>query len=96
MREDDPEIDVLLQPKPVLSNEADILRKIKTNKMRISINLDRDIIDYFKLRGSEAAKGYQTLINDVLRNYVGLGSKTDILADLIERVKRLEEKLLLK
>jgi len=65
----------------------------KNCKTRITINLDRDIIDYFKFRGVEAAKGYQTLINDALRDYIGLTQQNDVLTDLLERVKRLEQKL---
>jgi len=65
----------------------------KNCKTRITINLDRDIIDYFKFRGVEAAKGYQTLINEALRDYIGLTQHNKVLADLLERVKRLEQRL---
>jgi uncharacterized protein (DUF4415 family) len=78
----------------LLSKDAGILDTPKVTKTRITINLDRDIISYFKQRGSETAKGYQTLINEALRQYVGLGSKADVLSDLVERMKRLEKKLL--
>lgn len=65
----------------------------KVTKMRITINLDRDIIAYFKQGAAETARGYQTLINDALRDYIGLASKTDVLTNLAERVKRLEKRL---
>jgi uncharacterized protein (DUF4415 family) len=35
-------------------------------KTAISIRLDNDVLDWFKTQG----KGYQTLINAVLRSYV--------------------------
>lgn len=39
----------------------------KEQKIRISIFLDGDIIDYFKKIGEETETGYQTLINQTLR-----------------------------
>ena len=36
-----------------------------TKKDRLSMRLDHDILEYFKHKG----KGYQTLINAVLRSY---------------------------
>ncbi len=68
----------------------------RNQKLRITIHLDRDIISYFKNRAAEAAKGYQTLINDALREYTGLGSQNSVITDLVERVKRLEEELFRK
>lgn len=41
------------------------------NKVRITIRLDADIIEYFKSVVHEAGGGnYQTLINDALREYL--------------------------
>jgi uncharacterized protein (DUF4415 family) len=79
--------------KTVLQADGDILNVSKINKTRITINLDQDIVEYFKHRGAETAKGYQTLINDALRNYIGLGSTTDLVTSLVERINRLEKKL---
>lgn len=39
--------------------------KKATQKQRISINLDRDVLEYFKAQAGE--RGYQTLINHTLR-----------------------------
>jgi len=66
----------------------------KNTKARITIHLDRDVVSYFKNRAAERAKGYQTLINDALREYTRLGSPPHVITDLVERVKRLEAKLL--
>ena len=41
------------------------------NKVRITIRLDADIIEYFKNTVHEAGGGnYQTLINDALREHI--------------------------
>jgi uncharacterized protein (DUF4415 family) len=41
------------------------------NKIRITIRLDADIIDYFKGQVQKAGGGnYQTLINNALREYL--------------------------
>jgi uncharacterized protein (DUF4415 family) len=66
----------------------------RTNKVRITIHLDGDIVSYFKGRATKTAKGYQTLINDALREYADLTVQPSLISDLVERVKRLEEKLL--
>lgn len=40
-------------------------------KVRITIRLDRDIVDHFRDQVREANRGnYQTLINDALRDYL--------------------------
>ena len=41
------------------------------HKVRITIRLDADIVDYFKKKVHEAGGGnYQTMINDALREYL--------------------------
>ncbi len=60
---------------------------------QITSHLAGGMISYFKSRAAEVAKGYQTLINDVLRDYTGLGGLTNVIADLAERVRRLEEEM---
>jgi uncharacterized protein (DUF4415 family) len=75
-------------------NGAATLSGARNNKLRITISLDHDVVAYFKDRASETAKGYQTLINEALREYVGLATKTGLVTELMERVKRLEDKLI--
>lgn len=94
MRDDEFDNNRLGRETVILPKDAGILNAPKVTKMRITINLDRDIISYFKQRAPETAKGYQTLINEALRDYIGLGGKTDVLTDLVERMKRLEKMLL--
>ena len=41
------------------------------NKVRITIRLDRDIVEWFKSRAEESGGGnYQTLLNNALREYI--------------------------
>ncbi|MEW6262684.1 MAG: BrnA antitoxin family protein [Thermodesulfobacteriota bacterium] len=40
-------------------------------KERITIRLDREIVDYFRGRSEEEGGGYQSWINAVLKRYVG-------------------------
>jgi hypothetical protein len=47
-------------------------------KARITIYLDRDVVDWFKVRARESSEGqYQTLINDALREHVDY-ERTDL------------------
>jgi uncharacterized protein (DUF4415 family) len=44
---------------------------LPTEKIRITIRLDRDIVDHFRDQVREAHRGnYQTLINDALREHI--------------------------
>jgi uncharacterized protein (DUF4415 family) len=44
------------------------------NKLRITIRLDADIVDYFKGQVHKAGGGnYQTMINNALREYLDKG-----------------------
>jgi len=47
----------------------------RRGKTRITIYLDDDVIEAFRKLGDEAGKGYQTLINNALRKYLGTSSK---------------------
>lgn len=63
--------------------------KADPNKKRITIRLDRDIIDYFKQQVLDAGGGnYQTLINDALREHMQTQSKP--LEDTLRKVIREE------
>lgn len=59
-------------------------------KTRITIRLDEDLVDHF-LKEADAiggAKGYQTLINEALRQHVE--GKAPRLADTLRRIVREE------
>lgn len=44
-------------------------------KTRITIYIDDDVLDEFRNRADESGRGYQTMINDALRAYLGKVSK---------------------
>ena len=43
----------------------------KTGKTRITIYLDDDVVAAFKDKSAKLGRGYQTLINDALRENIG-------------------------
>jgi uncharacterized protein (DUF4415 family) len=66
--------------------------KADPNKIRITIRLDGDIIEYFKKQVHDAGGGnYQSLLNDALRNYIQ--TETEPLEDTLRKVIREELKL---
>ena len=61
------------------------------NKVRITIRLDADVIEHFKMLVHEAGGGnYQTLINQALREHIQAHDKS--LEDTLRRVIREEIK----
>jgi uncharacterized protein (DUF4415 family) len=44
-------------------------------KTRITIYLDSDVIEEFRVRADQAGCGYQTMINEALRQYLEKGEK---------------------
>lgn len=62
-----------------------------TGKTRITIYLDDDILSAFRQKGDALGRGYQTLINDALRESL---SKTDSVVDarMLRRILREELK----
>jgi uncharacterized protein (DUF4415 family) len=58
-------------------------------KTRITIHLDNDVLDAFRERADAAGRGYQTMINEALRDHLGrAGNRLD--ADTIRRIVREE------
>jgi uncharacterized protein (DUF4415 family) len=43
----------------------------QTGKTRITIYIDDDVLDTFRERGDATGTGYQTLMNEALRDYLG-------------------------
>jgi uncharacterized protein (DUF4415 family) len=41
----------------------------KANKTRITIHIDSDILQYFREQAQAQGKGYQTLINEALKQF---------------------------
>ena len=58
-------------------------------KVRITIRLDRDIIDWFRSKVEEQGRGnYQTMLNDALRTY--MERQEQPLEEVLRRVVREE------
>ncbi|MFM9967470.1 MAG: BrnA antitoxin family protein [Burkholderiales bacterium] len=60
-----------------------------TGKTRITIYMDDSIVSQFKAQSEKTGKGYQTLINEALKTYLGLVEKT-VTQDLVRRIVREE------
>ena len=58
----------------------------EAGKQRITILLDRDVLAAFRDRAARTGRGYQTLINQALRDYLAGGE----LEDTLRRVMREE------
>jgi uncharacterized protein (DUF4415 family) len=59
------------------------------NKVRITIRLDREIVDWFRSKVEEAGEGsYQTMLNDALRSYI----ERESLEETLRRIVREEMK----
>lgn len=66
--------------------------KTDPNKIRITIRIDGDIIEYFKKQVHDAGGGnYQSLMNNALRNYIQ--SEAQPLEDVLRKVIREELQL---
>ena len=58
-------------------------KSLQDSKNRITIYLDADIIEYFKIAEQEAKEGYQTLINRTLREVIKGGQGGNLQAELL-------------
>jgi len=58
-------------------------------KTRITILIDNDILEAFRERAESMGRGYQTMINDALREYLGK-SQRPIDAETLRRILRQE------
>ena len=61
----------------------------QTGKSRITIYLDNDILDAFRDKADAAGRGYQTKINDALREYLFKSGKA-LDAETLRRIIREE------
>ncbi len=69
--------------------------QLRDCKSRITIYLDADIVDYFKKEAEGHEKGYQTLINQILREFVDgrmeMSVKEDFKRELLQDQEFLKE-----
>ena len=93
----DATVQVKIQPNKTIRNAAEwpkekpaMAMKPDPNKVRITIRLDADIVEYFKEQVHKAGGGnYQTMINNALRHY--LEKKQDPMnEEILRRVIREE------
>jgi uncharacterized protein (DUF4415 family) len=59
------------------------------NKTRITIHLDDDVLEAFRERADVAGRGYQTMINEALREHIGQSGER-VSVDTIRRIVREE------
>lgn len=64
----------------------DKITKNKETKNRITIYLDADIVEYFKTEAEKSKTGYQTLINQTLREKINSPQSDKNADELIERL----------
>ncbi len=60
-----------------------------TGKTRITIYLDDAILKRFKAQSEKTGKGYQTLVNDALKSYLGLSGQP-VTQELVRKIVREE------
>ena len=60
-----------------------------TGKTRITIYMDDAIVSRFKAQSEKTGKGYQTLINEALKAYLGLVEQP-VTQDLVRKIVREE------
>ncbi|MCC6606281.1 MAG: BrnA antitoxin family protein [Anaerolineae bacterium] len=55
-------------------------------KTRITIYLDDAILEAFRARGEAAGTGYQTLINEALKEYLGQNAEKPVTESALRRI----------
>ena len=60
-----------------------------TGKTRITIYMDDAVLKRFKAQSEKSGKGYQTLINEALKSYLGL-SEQPVTQELVRQIVREE------
>lgn len=61
-------------------------------KTRITIYIDTDVLDWFRDEAEREGRGYQTEINQVLRNYIKQDKRT--IQDIVREAVKKEIKVL--
>lgn len=77
--------------RPIARDErpnAAINKALREAKNRITIYLDADIVEHFKTQAEISKTGYQTLINQTLREKIGSSESSKTADDLIEKLLR--------
>lgn len=61
-----------------------------TGKTRITMYLDDDVLESFRAKANAEGKGYQTMINDVLRKAMVTADSTPVTVEVLRQVIREE------
>jgi uncharacterized protein (DUF4415 family) len=61
----------------------------QTGKTRITIYIDDDVLEAFRERGDAAGKGYQTMMNEALREYLNK-AKQPLTEETLRRILKEE------
>lgn len=64
------------------------LQAVMKGKTRITIMLDNDVLDSFRTRAEVDGRGYQTAINEALRNAIHADAAPVTVATLRQELKR--------
>ena len=75
--------------KPIARNErpnSQIEKSLREAKNRITIYLDADIVEHFKAQAEISKTGYQTLINQTLREKINDSQSKENADELLERL----------
>jgi uncharacterized protein (DUF4415 family) len=60
-----------------------------TGKTRITLYLDNEVLDHFRVVSEKTGRGYQTLINEALKTQVGLREQP-LTPEVVRRIVREE------
>ena len=60
-----------------------------TGKTRITLYLDNEVVDHFRVVSEKTGRGYQTLINEALRARIGL-TEPPLTPEAVRRIVREE------
>jgi len=60
-----------------------------TGKTRITLYLDNDVLEYFRVVSEQTGRGYQTLINEVLKTQIGRPEQP-VTPEVVRRIVREE------
>jgi uncharacterized protein (DUF4415 family) len=66
--------------------DSAIKKALKESKNRITIYLDADIVEHFKTEAQKSKLGYQTLINQALREKINASQTVETAGDIIEKI----------
>jgi uncharacterized protein (DUF4415 family) len=60
-----------------------------TGKTRITLYLDNDVLEHFRVISEKTGRGYQTLINEALKTHVGC-TEQPLTPEVVRRIVREE------